>query len=185
MSEKSKTPITIVGLDRAGKSVITNYLATGILVKEIRPTLNLDYGSIILNNLKCPFFDTPGQKSLRSLWGKVLDIACFIIFTIDVADVSRYLEALDEFTTILKNKKLDHVPLLILFHKMDLVQAKEHLEEVKAYFSPEYIKSFGEREFTYFETNINDLSTLDAVKDYLTTHICELSQAACVCEELK
>jgi small GTP-binding protein len=184
MVEKTKTPITIIGLDRAGKSVITNYLATGILVKDIRPTLSLDYGSIILHSLKCPFYDTPGQKSLRSMWGKVLDVASFIIFTIDTGDVSRYIEALDEFTNIMQKENLKKVPLIILFHKIDLPHAREHLDELKAYFSPDFINSFGEREFAYFETTIEDVSTLDAVKEYLYQHVSELTHACAICEDI-
>ena len=165
----------IIGLDRAGKSVIMNYLATGILVKEIKPTLNIDYGSIILYNIKCPFYDTPGQKSLRSTWTKVLNLASFVIYTIDAADVARYLESMNELLGVLKNPHLQNIPLIILFHKMDLPAARAHLEELKTYFSQDFIDSYGVRDVAYFETTIDDLSSLDAVKFYLQDHISKLT----------
>lgn len=107
-----------------------------------------------------------------------------IIFAIDAADHERYVESMNELIPILQKESLKRIPLLVLFHKIDLPKAKEHLEELEIYFSPDFIQSYGAREVAYFETTIEDIKTLDAVRDNLGNHIAELTQAAGFCEDI-
>ena len=178
-----KNGISIIGLDRAGKSVITNYLATGILVKDFKPTLALNYSKIIFNGIKYPWCDAPGQQSLRSTWNKCLQIAMFVIYVLDISDSARYPEALDELTKVIKNPDLEGIPMVFLFHKIDMIKNKDDEMQAKLFFSEDFIQSFGHRELKFFDTSIFQLNTLDAVKEYITFHLCELTAALQACND--
>ena len=78
--------ISIVGLDKAGKTVIGHYLASGIIFDETRPTLSVNYSQMILGEVQFMLMDCPGQLKFRNKWKTALDKSKFIIYVIDTAD---------------------------------------------------------------------------------------------------
>ena len=127
--------IVILGLDRAGKSVIMNYLISGNVLLDYKPTLSLDYSTIIINNLKYPFYDTPGQKTLRIYWEKILKISHFLIYVLDVSERSRFIESKEELIKVLKQPAYKDYSLFFLFNKMDLPQSLQNLPEAQSLLS--------------------------------------------------
>jgi 50S ribosomal subunit-associated GTPase HflX len=107
----------------------------------------------------------------------------FVIYVLDISDSARHPEALDELTKVLKNPDLEGIPMVFLFHKIDIIKNKDEEMQAKLFFSEDFIQSFGARELKCFDTSIYQLNTLDAVKEYLTFHLCELTAALQACDD--
>lgn len=58
--------ISIFGLDKAGKSVITHYFLTGEIQQDLRPTTAINYSHLMLVDLAVRFADFPGQVTFFS-----------------------------------------------------------------------------------------------------------------------
>jgi small GTP-binding protein len=153
--------ISTFGLDRAGKTVILNYFTTGVIMTNLRPTLAINYSHLMLVDLAVRFADLPGQKSLRKIWLSNLKQAQVLVFVLDTADYLRFEEAKAELVKVLKTPELKTTPLVFIYHKMDLPEAKENLEFAKTFFKCEELKGRG---VFYFETTIQSKESLNAVK---------------------
>ncbi len=165
--------ISMIGLDRAGKTVIFNYLATGIVSTDYRPTLAINYSRIVVDQIKYAILDIPGQQRLRNLWIQKCEQVKCVIFVLDTADAVRFPEADQELTKFLKEYEGCNYIFLFLFHKMDLPHAKQHIDEAKIYFNADIFKSRGCKNVKFIETSIADPTSLDAIKTELVKHIGE------------
>ena len=159
-----KNLIFTFGLDRAGKTVISNYFTTGLVMKEVRPTLTVNYSKIILADIALRYCDAPGQKTLRKIWEKSYKTAYLLIFVLDVADHIRYEESRSELLRVLADPNVADVPILFLFNKMDLPEAQENFEFAREFFT---LKELQGRDAYYFKTTAEDPTTLAAVKTKL------------------
>lgn len=172
--------ISIIGLETSGKTVITHYLSTGEIITDMKPTLKLNYSNVILKQLEFPFIDAPGQKTMRYFWEEALDKARFLIYVFDASDPSLYSESQTELEIFLKKPEWKEIPILFLFHKMDLPEAKKNLPVLKQRFTTAYIQQYGPRDVTFLETTIKIPSSLDAIKrhleDYLLLRVFELGK---------
>ena len=63
----------------------------------------------------------------------VADCFAALVFVIDLSDVDRFLEVKSELKRISMDPQLNIIPMLILFHKYDLITANFNLENVKKY----------------------------------------------------
>lgn len=61
----------------------------------ITPTVGLNLAETRVFNVSAYFWDLGGQESLRSLWTKYYEEAHGILFVIDLADESRFSEAIE------------------------------------------------------------------------------------------
>jgi GTP-binding protein SAR1 len=164
----SQNQISFMGLDRAGKTVISNYLSSGVVNTDFRPTLSINYNTSIIQDIKYLFCDLPGQKKLRQTWIKVITTTKCLIFMIDTSDASRFFEAANEFEIILSRKTDKNTKILFLYHKIDLPKAKENLEEAKLFFNVEFFLEFGFKNVKFFETSIYNEESLDMVLKDIT-----------------
>ena len=149
------------GLDRAGKTVVSNYFATGVILKDFRPTLALNFSKLILVDIALRYCDAPGQKTLRKVWESSYKSAFILIFMLDTADHVRYEEAKTELLKVLNNPQTANVPLIFMFHKMDLPEAKENLDFARVVFNLPELKA---REVHFFETSTEVSPSLEVVK---------------------
>jgi small GTP-binding protein len=163
--------ISIVGLDKAGKTVIGHYLASGIIFEETRPTLSVNYSQMILSEVQFMLMDCPGQIKFRNKWKTALDKSKFIIYVVDTADKKRFYESDTELKNILSNPDYAQIPLIILFHKMDMSDAKKNLSEAKTIFNQDAIQEYGARKLVFMETSMLNTTSLDDVKFYIEKEI--------------
>jgi small GTP-binding protein len=173
--------ISFVGLDRAGKTVLSNYFVTGEINPNFTPTLSINYSLLILNNIKYSIADLPGQKKLRRMWMKACDTAKCIIFMLDTSDAVRFPESDHEFANILKNLSDHSIPLYFLYHKIDLPKAQKNFPEAKMFFNQEYFSDMGFDNVKFFKTSIYEVETLnEVIKDFTR---CIASEVA-ACEDI-
>jgi len=120
-----------LGLSKAGKSTILNYLRTNAF-KDMKPTLALEVIKMMIDKKIFRSVDVSGQKKLRSQWGTFKKNPDAIIFVIDINDpLERLKEAKYEFSKIqerISNKNDDiraKTPILICLNKIDLAENLE------------------------------------------------------------
>jgi GTP-binding protein SAR1 len=157
----ARNNICIIGLDRAGKSVIRNYLLTGKADAATKATLAFDISKYSDQNIFYSIVDFPGQTKLRIVWPQQYKYAKIVLYVVDASDAARFEESKKELDGLIANELLKNVPILFLFNKCDLPDSKANIEKAKKMFN---LKGIKDRSVMVFETSINDPKTLDDVK---------------------
>jgi ADP-ribosylation factor-like protein 3 len=128
--KKSDTEVRILvlGLDNAGKTTIMNRLA-GDEIQDIKPTQGFNVKSVQSEGFKMNLWDIGGQKAIRPYWRNYYEGTDVIIYVIDSTDTRRLQETYSplisglELQELLKEQKLQKVPLLVFANKQDIMTA--------------------------------------------------------------
>jgi small GTP-binding protein len=132
--------IFLFGIDNAGKTSLSQALRLGKANPDNQPTKAFDVTDMILKDfekkVEFKIWDAPGQTSFRKTWGRGMDSANIMVFVLDTADKDRFQEAKQVLLQVTNDLETRNVPLLFLYHKMDLVAAKENLKSAEAVFHP-------------------------------------------------
>jgi len=115
--------ILVLGLDNAGKTTILKQLA-GEDIVHIMPTQGFNIKSVNKDGFKLNLWDIGGQRAIRSYWKNYYANTNAIVFVIDSTDKNRVEESGFELATMLHEKELMGVPVLILANKQDLVTSE-------------------------------------------------------------
>ena len=124
--------ISIVGLDKAGKTTIVKYLLAGEH-KETVPTFGVNREVIDLPKLKMDIFDLGGQEDFRGLWGEVNEKSEGVIYVVDSTDFPRLEETKQIFHNVVSRQIEKFIPVMILLNKSDL---PDHMPR------PDFIQEF-------------------------------------------
>ncbi len=115
--------IVILGLDAAGKTSLLYKLKLDEDVCTI-PTLGFNVESIQYKKVKMECWDIGGQDRLRPLWMHYYKNSDAVIFVVDSNDTDRMQEAKDVLASVMNDKELENVLLLVYANKQDLPNAK-------------------------------------------------------------
>jgi small GTP-binding protein len=152
--------IFLFGLDRAGKTALSNYIKTNTC-GTTKPTLAFNLDKWIIDDIDFQVWDAPGQLKLRSMWKNGFEKAKILLFVLDTADLNRFEESKEEFMKVINSLETAHIPLVFCFHKMDLPEAKANFNKAREIFKLPLLK---ERDVTTFETTINGCEAIDQLK---------------------
>ena len=125
--------ISIIGLQNAGKSTLTNTLATGEFDEDSIPTIGFNFRRVRKGKVSFSVWDLGGQERFRESWEKYCRQADCIIFVVDSVDLATMDESRQNLHTLLDWPTLQGIPLLILGNKNDLDGAlteEELIEEL-------------------------------------------------------
>jgi ADP-ribosylation factor protein 6 len=157
--------IFLFGIDNAGKTSLSQALRTGKANPDNQPTKAFDVTDMILKDFekKVDFkiWDAPGQTSFRKIWGRGMDSANIMVFVLDTADKNRFQEAKQVLLQGINDLETRNVPLMFLFHKMDLAAAKENLKTAEAVFRPALMS---DRKTYLLQTSVNLPESVEQVK---------------------
>ncbi len=166
--------IFVFGLDRAGKTFLTNYLFARILENTYKPTLGFNVQNFQLKDFGFQIWDAPGQKGFRKIWNKGYKDADMLLYVVDTSDPTRFEESKEEFDTVIKNLNNPKIPLIFCYHKMDLPEAKANFEKAKKTF----VSSVLNRNYKILETSVYDDNSLQKVKDAFVEQLAKTKFAA-------
>ncbi|MFW9924906.1 MAG: ADP-ribosylation factor family protein [Candidatus Thorarchaeota archaeon] len=124
--------MTIIGLDKAGKTTMINYLMYG----EFRPTLptmGINVNTIKLPKINLQISDLGGQESFRSLWSQVNEKSDAVVYIVDSSDFDRFDETKKIFHEIIETQITDNIPVLILLNKIDIPWRISRLDFIKEF----------------------------------------------------
>jgi len=126
--------VVFLGLDNTGKSTLIRILTTGRLSACSPPTFHPETHEFVVGDIKYQAYDLGGSSGARRVWRDYMVRMDALVFLIDAADKDRIPEAKAELSSILANRDLQHLPVLVLANKIDSPRAlSEHelLDELR------------------------------------------------------
>lgn len=126
LRRKDTVKVAWIGLDYSGKTTLVKRVCQGSFDDDLKRTLGLNVDEFYSDNVKFVSWDIGGQPIFRdALWESYIAGSSGIIFVVDSADEERFEEARTElWKWVIKNRKIEHVPILILANKQDLPEAR-------------------------------------------------------------
>ena len=116
---KKEPAILILGLDNAGKTTLLNYLVHEDN-KKTQPTQGVNGKSIQCCGITLNVYDLGGQKAIREYWKYYYEDIDALIYVVDGSDEGRIAECNESFQELLKEEKLQKIPVLVYGNKADL-----------------------------------------------------------------
>lgn len=117
--------IVVVGLENSGKTTFINSLSDGNPGDTV-PTIGLNVKQFNKGNLIIKAWDLGGQIQYRSEWARYAKGTQVIIFVVDASATDLITYSRRELHTMLEERDLANIPLLVLANKIDL---NPHLTE--------------------------------------------------------
>ncbi|XP_066600826.1 E3 ubiquitin-protein ligase TRIM23-like [Prorops nasuta] len=124
--------VVILGLDGAGKTSILSAIRGITLSGPPIPTIGFNVESLQYKNLVLTLWDVGGQHKIRPLWRHYYQNTQAVIFVVDANDRSRFKEASNVLSKIVRERKLKDALILIFANKQDIYGSAtiEELTEV-------------------------------------------------------
>lgn len=119
--------ILMLGLDKAGKTTILYKLKLN-KIKTATPTVGFNVETVTYKNVKFNMWDVGGQQRLRPLWRHYFPATTALIFVVDSSTEGRMQEAKEELYSIIGEKEMENVVLLVWANKQDLKDAMKPQE---------------------------------------------------------
>mmetsp|Transcript_73176 Transcript_73176/g.65868 ORF Transcript_73176/g.65868 Transcript_73176/m.65868 type:complete len:178 (+) Transcript_73176:24-557(+) len=158
--------ISIIGLENAGKSTLLHVIHKGEFVDKIMPTVGFNMHKVDKGKVQIKVWDLGGQKKFRGMWERYCRNNDAIVYVIDAADPNKFPNSKKELHSLLSSPSLNGIPLLLLFNKNDLPDARPADEIVSAL----GVKSLKGREIAYYEISCKDILNIDTTLDWLIKH---------------
>jgi small GTP-binding protein len=159
--------IFLFGLDSSGKTALSQGIRTGEYDENQFPTTAFDIKALFLQHfaesIEFRVWDAPGQTDYRDLWGEGYKSANLMIFALDTADKDRYPEAKDVLMKVLTDVETRAVPLIFLFHKMDIEASNKNYKDAVKFFKG-FMKT-GDRVVYTLKTSVKQPETMEAIKN--------------------
>ncbi len=124
--------ISVLGLDRAGKTSLLQRLKLGKWKSDTSPTIGMNAETFYINGIKFTAWDLGGQIQFRNaLWKTYTKNSVGLIFVIDIKDRMRRPEVRATLQKILEYRHLDKIPLAIFANKIDLIKEEMTVNDLK------------------------------------------------------
>jgi len=114
--------ICFLGLDNAGKTTLLHMLKEG-RVSVNKPTLYPQNEELMIHNIRFRTFDLGGHETARRIWKDYYATVNGLIFIVDAADRTRFVEAREELHMLLEEHSRHDVPIAVLGNKIDIAVA--------------------------------------------------------------
>jgi len=158
--------ISIVGLQGAGKSTFIRVLQKGAFEPDMIPTVGFNMHKVEKGKVQIKVWDLGGQKKFRTMWERYCRKNDAIVFMIDAADPKKFSQAKKQLKNLLESPSLDKIPLLLLFNKCDLKEARNENEIIEIL----DLKGLGDRDIGYYEISCKNVANIDKTLDWLIKH---------------
>ncbi|MHA1681087.1 MAG: ADP-ribosylation factor-like protein [Promethearchaeota archaeon] len=129
---KTNKKAVVIGLDNSGKSTLISFLQEGKFV-EHTPTMGKRKLDLDIGGTRISLFDMGGQENFRAMWLGELKMAKVVLFVLDKSAPERFLEAKAEFDKIITMVQENHINLLILGNKHDVMGAASLGQVIEAF----------------------------------------------------
>merc|ERR1712228_341416 len=140
MGWQQEMEMSIVGLQNAGKSTFIHVIQKGEYVPDMIPTVGFNMHKVDKGKVSIKVWDLGGQN--------------------------KFPNSKKELHSLLSSPSLNGIPLLLLFNKNDLPDARP-AEEIVAALG---VKSLKGREIAYYEISCKDILNIDTTLDWLIKH---------------
>ncbi len=165
--QRKDAKVLLYGLSYAGKTTIIRCRRKTIF-KNLLPTMSVDISRILVNNVSLLTYDTPGHPKFREMWKPYLKNQDGLIFVLDVTEEIKYPDARKLLHMIASLPEMKHLPLLILFNKIDL-----HKPDINYLSTQMGIEKLNDRPLKCFLTSAIKNINIDEAFNWLSMKIYE------------
>lgn len=120
--DKEAIPVTIVGLENAGKTTLIERLKHDKFVEDTTPTIGVSFEIFDVDNTRFKIFDLGGQLVFREqFWIKYASYSYGIVFVFDAADRQKLADAKKWYWKLIDELEVeDRIAIAFLANKADL-----------------------------------------------------------------
>jgi GTP-binding protein SAR1 len=115
---KKDAKVVFLGLENAGKSSLMVRLKYDKFI-QMDPTVSVHSEEIEIGRVRFKAFDLGGHDTARRVWDKYFLVSDAIIYMVDAASEETLDLSRDELWKILKDERMNKVPLLVFGNKID------------------------------------------------------------------
>jgi len=112
--------VSVVGLQSSGKTSFVNVLDVGGFMEDVVPTIAFNMRKVRRDNVTLKIWDVAGQSKYRGLWARYCRDSDAIVFIVDSHDKENLEASSFALHSLLSEKSLSGIPLLVLGNKNDL-----------------------------------------------------------------
>ncbi|KAG2493315.1 hypothetical protein HYH03_008450 [Edaphochlamys debaryana] len=163
---KREMELSLVGLNKGGKSTLVQVLTTGTFTEDMIPTVGFNMRKLTKGGVTIKMWDLGGQQRFRSLWERYCRGVQAIVFVVDSADADSVPSAARELHSLLEKPSLKGIPLLVLGNKNDLPGAMG-VPQLTAAMN---LRALPDREVAVYSISCKNHSNIDRTLEWLTKH---------------
>ncbi|KAI1261011.1 ADP-ribosylation factor family-domain-containing protein [Xylariaceae sp. FL1019] len=159
----SEMDVTMIGLENAGKTSLLRVLSGGEFTIDSIPTVGFNMKRVQRGHVTIKCWDLGGQPRFRPMWERYCRGVNAIVFIVDIADHAKLPVAKEELHSLMSQKTLEGIPLLVLGNKSDLpdkISVDELIEALD-------LKTIAHREVSCYGISAKEETNLDAVIQWL------------------
>ncbi|KAI1365707.1 ADP-ribosylation factor family-domain-containing protein [Xylaria arbuscula] len=159
----SEMDVTMIGLENAGKTSLLRVLSGGEFTIDSIPTVGFNMKRVQRGHVTIKCWDLGGQPRFRPMWERYCRGVSAIVFIVDIADDAKLPVAKEELHSLMSQKTLEGIPLLVLGNKSDLpnkISVDELIDALD-------LKTIGHREVSCYGISAKEETNLEAVVQWL------------------
>lgn len=163
---KREMELSLIGLNRAGKSTLVEVLASGNFKEDFVPTVGFNMRKITKGSVTIKLWDVAGQPRFQRLWERYCRGVQCIVYVVDAADHDSIEQTTKLLHDLMQRPNMQEVPLLVLGNKNDLPHAlgttelrdRMRLQEIRGV------------EVCVYSISCKNHNNIDLVLDWLIKH---------------
>ena len=173
--EKKGVPVTLLGLNNAGKTSLALRLATGKWVNNTAPTIGVNFETYRAGDSLLKIFDVGGHEVLRrQFWINYAANSYGVLFLFDASDKKRTEEGKEWFWYLINNLKVERrIALAFLANKADLESMQ--LDEIIDTLNLQELSRFPKISFQIFEVSVKTSMNINNAMEWFTRKVQDLS----------
>jgi small GTP-binding protein len=173
--EKKGVPVTLLGLNNAGKTSLALRLATGKWVGNTAPTIGVNFETYRAGDSLLKIFDVGGHEVLRrQFWINYAANSYGVLFLFDASDKKRTEEGKEWFWYLINNLKVERrIALAFLANKADLESMQ--LDEIIDTLNLQELSRFPKISFQIFEVSVKTSMNINNAMEWFTRKVQDLS----------
>ncbi|MCK5158600.1 MAG: GTP-binding protein [Candidatus Heimdallarchaeota archaeon] len=174
--DKKGVPVTLLGLDEAGKTCLALRLATGKWVDNTSPTIGVNFETYRAGDSLLKLFDVGGHQTLRrQFWLNYAANSFGILFIFDASNRKRTEEGKEWFWYLINNLEIDRrIALAFLANKADLVSME--LDEIIKVLDLHKLSIFPKISFQIFEISVKTSMNVANAMEWFTRKVQEITK---------
>ncbi len=171
--DKKGVPVTLLGLDQAGKTSLALRLVKGKWVDNTSPTIGVNFEIFRAGDTLLKLFDVGGHKVLRrQFWLNYAANSYGILFIFDASNRKRTEEGKEWFWYLINNLEIDRrIAFAFLANKADLNSME--LDEIIEVLDLQKLSNFPKISFQIFEISVKTSMNVDNAMEWFTRKIQE------------
>jgi small GTP-binding protein len=173
--EKKGVPVTLLGLNNAGKTSLALRLATGEWVDNTAQTIGVNFETYRAGDSLLKIFDVGGHEVLRrQFWINYAANSYGVLFLFDASDKKRTEEGKEWFWYLINNLKVERrIALAFLANKADLESMR--LDEIIDTLNLQELSKFPKISFQIFEVSVKTSVNINNAMEWFTRKVQDLS----------